>query len=157
MRYIFDSNIVIHLVKDTSIWKYIKEKYDPLHPENQVSICTVSNGETRSFARQNKWGKKKLEALKTQLSRFGYQEIYHSKVQDAYVEIDVFSQGKHETLTLPEGNSARNMGKNDLWIAAVTHTTNAKLISTDKDFLHLDPSFFEFIYIDVEEVRKKSS
>jgi predicted nucleic acid-binding protein len=38
---------------------------------------------------------------------------------------------------------ARNMGKNDLWIAATTHLLNATLVTTDHDFDHLDPSFIQ--------------
>lgn len=35
--------------------------------------------------------------------------------------------------------SSRNMGKNDLWVAATTLVTNATLITTDGDFDHLNP------------------
>jgi tRNA(fMet)-specific endonuclease VapC len=55
---------------------------------------------------------------------------------DAYVDIDVFSQGKH---TIPLGGSPRNMGKNDIWIASVAKVLSATLVSTDKDFEHLTP------------------
>lgn len=41
--------------------------------------------------------------------------------------------------------SARNMGKNDLWIAATTAVSNATLITANNDFDHLN---FEFIRID---------
>jgi len=33
--------------------------------------------------------------------------------------------------------SARNMGKNDLWIAATAYVTEATLLTMDKDFEHL--------------------
>jgi tRNA(fMet)-specific endonuclease VapC len=42
--------------------------------------------------------------------------IHQSKILDRYAEIDAFSQGKLVTKTL--SMSSRNMGKNDLWIAA---------------------------------------
>lgn len=35
------------------------------------------------------------------------------------------------------------MGKNDLWIAATAYAINAKLVTTDKDFDHLNNSFLE--------------
>ena len=41
--------------------------------------------------------------------------------------------------------SARNMGKNDIWIAAVTTILGAKLITLDKDFDHLDGEYFSVI------------
>jgi hypothetical protein len=63
---------------------------------------------------------------------------------DTYVNIDAFSQGK---ISSPSGkklnNSARNMGKNDLWIAATAHAMDAILLTTDGDFDHLQNIFFE--------------
>lgn len=60
---------------------------------------------------------------------------------DVYAEIDAYSQGKH--LDKKHGLSSRNMGKNDLWIAATALVTNSTLITTDKDFDHLDPEFIK--------------
>jgi len=33
------------------------------------------------------------------------------------------------------------MGKNDIWIAASAVFTNARILTTDEDFDHLDPDF----------------
>jgi len=43
--------------------------------------------------------------------------------------------------------SARNMGKNDIWIAATTYLLEATLITLDKDFLHLDEVFFKVMVL----------
>jgi predicted nucleic acid-binding protein len=40
------------------------------------------------------------------------------------------------------------MGKNDLWIAAVAHVTQAGLMTTDNDFDHLHPLHLTLIRID---------
>ena len=64
------------------------------------------------------------------------------KLIKMYSEIDAYSQSYHPSLKLPI--SARNMGKNDLWIAATTAVYNATLISTDADFDHLDGLFLYF-------------
>ena len=40
------------------------------------------------------------------------------------------------------------MCDNDLWIAATTSALNATLITTDKDFDHLDGIFLKVIYVD---------
>lgn len=58
-----------------------------------------------------------------------------SDLMEAYAKIDAYSQGR-----LPEQPlemSARNMGKNDLWIAATAYLANAALVTTDGDFDHL--------------------
>jgi predicted nucleic acid-binding protein len=44
--------------------------------------------------------------------------------------------------------TARNMGKNDLWIAATASVQSATLITTDKDFDHLNGVFLPVIYVD---------
>ena len=64
-----------------------------------------------------------------------------------YGEIDAFSQGKLTNKKLKM--SSRNMGKNDLWIAATASILNAKLITTDKDFDHLDKEYFDLIRVEV--------
>jgi predicted nucleic acid-binding protein len=67
-----------------------------------------------------------------------------------YGKIDAYSQGKLKDISLPQGMSARNMGKNDLWIAAVAYVLEATLITTDKDFEHLSPALINLDYIDIQ-------
>ena len=43
--------------------------------------------------------------------------------------------------------SSRSMGKNDLWIAATASVLNVPLLTTDKDFLHLDGHFLDLSYV----------
>lgn len=56
-----------------------------------------------------------------------------------YAEIDAYSQGKLKGK--PLGTTSRNMGKNDLWIAATASALDLSLLTTDRDFGHLSPSF----------------
>ena len=42
------------------------------------------------------------------------------------------------------------MGKNDLWIAACAKATGATLLTTDKDFDHLDTELLSVEYVDPE-------
>ena len=55
----------------------------------------------------------------------------------AYAPIDVFSHSQ-----------GIDMGKNDLWIAATASVTGATLLTTDKDFDHLESAFLTRIWID---------
>ena len=41
--------------------------------------------------------------------------------------------------------SARNMGKNDLWIASTAFLFGLPLVTTDHDFDHLHPHLIEVI------------
>jgi len=44
--------------------------------------------------------------------------------------------------------SARNMGKNDLWIAATAFISKSTLLTADKDFLHLQGSFINVVLVE---------
>lgn len=86
------------------------------------------------------------------LESFVLLNLNESIVQK-YVEIDAYSQGKDKNRIYPSNFSARNMGKNDLWIAATAAVTSSTLLTTDKDFDHLDTVFIPVIRIDVENYR----
>ncbi len=75
-------------------------------------------------------------------------DINDFQVLNAYARIDAFSQGK---LPQKEKFSARNMGKNDLWIAATAHVYDLTLITTDDDFDHLDGEFLDLKKVDVSK------
>ena len=54
---------------------------------------------------------------------------------ELYAQVDAFSQGK--LTNTPLQSSARNMGKNDIWIAATALYLDMELHTTDNDFDHL--------------------
>ena len=58
----------------------------------------------------------------------------------AYVHLETYSQGRLAALPLPPGMSARNMGKNDLWIAATALYFDEELYTANNDFDHLGPA-----------------
>jgi predicted nuclease of predicted toxin-antitoxin system len=67
-------------------------------------------------------------------------QLDHPGIIDAYVHLDLCSHGHSQ--------GARNMGKNDLWIAAAAHASGATLLTTDQDFAHLIPGEIEGVIID---------
>ena len=75
-------------------------------------------------------------------------DINTDRIIQRYAEIDAYSQGKDPVKPLPRGLTSRNMGKNDLWIAATASVLRAQLLTTDKDFDHLNGSFIDLVYID---------
>jgi predicted nucleic acid-binding protein len=46
------------------------------------------------------------------------------------------------------------MGKNDLWIAATASLLNLQLVTTDKDFDHLETSFLSLRRVPQTEIQK---
>jgi len=139
MDYLLDTNIILHYVRASKFSEQIDEKYNPLGRENSAIISIVSVGEIKSLAIQNKWGSRKLNQLEQLLNQFIIADINVEMIVERYAEIDAFSQGK-----LPNKSvkfSARNMGKNDIWIAATASTLNIVLLTTDNDFTHLNNEF----------------
>jgi tRNA(fMet)-specific endonuclease VapC len=151
MRYVFDTNVLIHLIRNSTTWQFIEQKYAPFDKTNQVFISFASVAEVLSMAMQLGWGKEKLNSLAELFKEIEIATVSGNSndlLIQAYVEIDSFSQGKNPTFSLPQGITSRNMGKNDIWIAATAYALSATLMTTDKDFSHLHQIFFEVIYED---------
>ncbi len=139
MKYLFDTNILIHFVRESSLFEAVIERYAPFHPGNFACISVVVVGELKSFAKQRHWGAAKLIKLENLLNQFVLLDINLRPIIDRYAEIDAYSQN-----LLPErplGLTPRNMGKNDIWIAATASVADAVLLTTDHDFDHLDKVF----------------
>jgi tRNA(fMet)-specific endonuclease VapC len=146
MIYTLDTNILIHAIRETPLFNNINKKYGLFKAGNQTIISAVSVGELRSFALQNEWGSRRIKAVNTLLSILQTVPVTTNPIFiEAYAEIDAFSQNKHPSLKL--NNTPRNMGKNDLWIAATATITKSTLISTDTDFSHLNDVFFYWEHI----------
>lgn len=79
-------------------------------------------------------------------------DISYDKILEKYEEIDAFSQGRHKTRK--SNFSAINMGKNDLWIAATASAFDITLVTTDRDFNHLEGEFLKLKFIDINKFRK---
>ena len=136
MNYVLDTNIILTYIRKSNLASQIDNNFAPLSEENTPIISVVSAGEIKSLAIQFGWGERKLVLLDTFLNEFLIADINVDSIIDKYAEIDAFSQNK-----LPDnplGSSSRIMGKNDIWIAATAAVLNAKLLTTDKDFQHLN-------------------
>lgn len=143
MLYLLDTNIIVHLVRDSALAHKLKKEYLIFDQPQRPLISVVTEGELESFALQNEWGKNKYRELDRYLTEFLNVDIKIKTIINRYAEIDAFSQNKLKDR--PLGVSARNMGKNDLWIAATASILNATLLTTDKDFNHLNNEFLTVV------------
>ena len=142
MKYVlFDTNVVVGMVRNDAFEAHLDEVYP--YDANKILLSVVSQGELQSLAIQWKWGYKKLMRLEYLITRFVVYPIKVQTIIQAYAQIDAFSQGKLPDKPMPKGTSARNMGKNDLWIAATAAVLEATLLTTDNDFEHLSSRFFQ--------------
>lgn len=139
MDYLLDTNIVLTYLRNGEASKLLDVKFNPLGKGNRSFISVVTVGELKSLAIRNNWGTKRLDILDKALSKFKIVDINIQSIIDKYAEIDAFSQGKLPTKKL--NITARNMGKNDLWIAATASVLNISFLTSDKDFNHLDKEF----------------
>ena len=149
MNYLIDTNILVIYVRDTDLTRRLEENLRLLTGRNNLVISVVSIGEIKSIAKQNKWGEKRVRRLIEILSQFLIADINVEDIIESYSEIDTYSQGKLEGKAT--SFTSRNMGKNDLWIAATASTLNLELITTDKDFDHLNEDYLQLKRIDLSE------
>ncbi|TAD96381.1 MAG: PIN domain-containing protein [Bacteroidetes bacterium] len=147
MTNVLDTNILVLAVRNSSIWNDLVNDYQ-LSDEN-ILISVVSVGELYSLADQFGWGQAKLNRIQEVISKTKIVAISEEMI-DAYRAIDTYSQNAHKTLRMPAGMSARNMGKNDIWIAATAYTTKSRLFTCDKDFLHLETVFLEMVTVEMK-------
>lgn len=121
---IFDTNLIIHHIRGQQ------------RLPGQVVIPMVVVGELKAFALKSDWGYQKVTFLQSLIDYYPLVEVSLA-LSGLYAEIDAYSQGKLSNRPLPNGLSSRNMGKNDLWIAATALYFDFPLHTTDNDFDHL--------------------
>ncbi len=137
MNYLLDTNVILLGIRAGKDWAATRQRLGLDQSANFISVVTL--GELWSLSFQNHWGARRIAEMEKLLPQFIVVDINMESIIRRYAEIDAFSQGK---LTgAPLGMSSRNMGKNDLWIAATTSVLNLTLLTTDQDFDHLSPSF----------------
>ena len=156
MNFLADTNIILLLGNNSKFGDYFERHFSQIAEDSNgfIAVSVVTKGELESLALQRKWGDKKIQVIQEKQANFLTIDIKYQKVIKAYGQIDAFSQGKLAGHPLPKGMSARNMGKNDLWIAACASVIDATLITTDQDFDHLHEEFLNRELVDVEKFKE---
>ncbi|MBB6051357.1 type II toxin-antitoxin system VapC family toxin [Armatimonas rosea] len=133
---LLDTNILIHGARRSDVWAQIVSLCDPMLALPIPLVHIVSHGESLSFAEQRSWGEERRKQLTYLLGYFEMITIDPLDL-DSYALLDSYSRRK-----------GFRMGKNDLWIAAAAHTSGATIVTTDRDFDHLDGKFLQRLWID---------
>jgi len=120
--------------------------------DNITAISIVTVGELYSLALQRQWGENKVNKLAELIRELVVVDINADDIIERYAIIDAYSQGKLQHDKLPDCMSSRNMGKNDLWIAATSSVTKSTLITTDDDFSHLKKKYLSLLFIDLSKI-----
>lgn len=143
MRYTLDTNVLLFYVRDKNTRKFIDENFEPFSDENEAIISIVSVAEIFSLATKHKWGEAKLQIVERLIDDLIVVEVRYQDLINMYIDIDTFSNRSNPKRV--KSGSAIRMGKNNLWIAATAVITGSKLITSDKDFDHLDGEYFDVI------------
>ena len=152
MDYLLDTNVLIIYSRSADIARRIERDHQLFDGSNDLAISVVTIGEINSLIAQYDYGERREKSIQNMLDKVLEIDINIRKILDLYGQIDAYSQGK---LKDKKGNfTSRNMGKNDLWIAATASAFDMVLVTTDQDFVHLDGEFIKLKYIDIEKYRK---
>ena len=117
--------------------------------QTQVRVCeTVGGKQNHKQNCQKETKRERIRELMSRLTEFG---IHFEEVISRYAEIDAYSQGKIRKQSV--NFSSRNMGKNDIGIAATASVFDLKLVTTDQDFDHLQDDYIELLYISLDEMK----
>jgi predicted nucleic acid-binding protein len=148
--YLLDTNLLIIYSRENDFSKKIEHRYKLFTGNKDLFISTVSIGELDAFIKKNDIGKRKQRKISEMLDMIDRISIEHEEIISKYGDIDAFSQGKLKI----KGHhfSAMNMGKNDIWIGATASHFDLKLITTDKDFMHLNEVFLDLEYIELSSL-----
>jgi len=151
MNYLLDTNIILIYSRDSELSNAMELKYQLLDRNNRLAVSAVTLGELDALIKKSKIGLKRQNKIKKILSETVTIDINDEAIIQSYGDIDTFSQGKLNNKK--SKFSARNMGKNDIWIAATASVYDLTLITTDKDFNHLKGEYINLEYIDIEQFR----
>lgn len=141
MNYVLDTNVILFYLKDNDTKEFIENNFGPFKKDNTGIISIVTIAEIGVLARRNDWGNRRIKIVEKLFENLVVVDVNSRDLIDAYIDVESFSENKHPTKKY--SNSSRNMGKNDIWIAATTIVTNSELITSDQDFEHLDGEFFK--------------
>lgn len=145
MNYLLDTNIALAYLRKANIMNQINNTFAPFALGNTPIMSVVSLAELYSLALRNAWGEKRVQTIQNFENQVFIADINVESIISRYAEIDAFSQGKHPLFK--SQFSARNMGKNDIWIAATASVLSVSLLTLDKDFDHLHHVFCQVITI----------
>ncbi|KAA6434043.1 DUF4411 family protein [Dyadobacter flavalbus] len=148
MNYFLDTNILLAYLKQHTLVKNLQKYFELETSPNLIFTSAVCIGELKSLAVQNNWGEKRIHSIELLRQFILITNTLENTIIDRYARIDAYSQGRLQEKQLE--TSARNMGKNDLWIAATASVLNATIITTDKDFDHLHNQFLKVARFDLK-------
>ncbi len=149
-RFLLDTNLLLGFIRKAPWAIRARAEFGLGKHDVMVFTSVICHGELLALAEKRGWGSDKRTRLDEELNRFPALGIRHPDILDSYARIDAWTHGG--TVASPDNapppRPAVAMTQNDIWIAATAHATSSALLSTDRDFMHLDGVWLEFKCID---------
>ena len=149
-RFLLDTNMLLGFILEAPWAIRTRTEFNLGDRETIVFTSIVCHGEILALAEKRGWGSKRRDRLEEVLAEIPTLDIGRPAILAGYALIDAWTHGKPvaSPRNHPPPKPAVPMSKNDLWIAATAHASKAVLLSTDKDFEHLNKIWFDFVYVD---------
>jgi predicted nucleic acid-binding protein len=138
--YVLDTNVLLHLIRGRALGAKIDQAFGLTSTLQRQIVSIVTQAELRVIADRKGWGAAKRTALQNALDNLVIMPIDSIELVDAYVRV--------ARADFKADGGARNMGKNDIWIAATALYTQLPLLTTDKDFRFLDNDLLQVMWVD---------
>jgi predicted nucleic acid-binding protein len=129
-RLLLDTSIVVHLMRGKATGERIDKAYNLRGRPDRPLISVVTVGEGLGFAKQRSWGADRIEALRLLFAELVVVDINDREILDRYADLQAESR-----------KNGWNLSDNDTWIAATASVTDSTLLTTDRDFERVAPTF----------------
>lgn len=149
-RFLLDTGMLLGFSREAHWALRVHKEFDLGNRETMVFTSVVCQGELLALAEKRGWGEGRRNQLDKVLQGFPALDINKQPILRAYALIDAWTHGNSVASPgqTPPPKPAVPMTQNDLWIAATAHESQAMLLSTDKDFEHLNDVWIKFVYVD---------
>ncbi|MGB3619111.1 MAG: PIN domain-containing protein [Catalinimonas sp.] len=151
MLILADTNILYHYIgKKAAVEQLLLNRFEADELSLAVSVVTI--GEMLALRRKSNWKPFLVRNFNSLLNKTVKLDINDAKVLSRYAEIDAYSQKRADYRGQMISN-ARPMKnhQNDIWIAACGSVAGLTLVTTDRDYDHLDG-----VFLNVERVQASS-
>lgn len=135
-----DTNVVLALLRGNALGSSIDQAFGLSASLHRHVVSIVTAAELLVLADRYEWGEKKRAALEQALENLVVLPVDGKDLLQAYVRI---SAADHSA-----AGGSRNLGKNDVWIAATALLAGMPLLTTDKDFCFLHDNLLQIMWID---------
>jgi len=147
--YVLDTNILLALIRGKALGESIDKAYGLRANLQRHVVSIASQAELLVLADRNKWAQAKRAAVNLMFENLVVLPIDGEALLDAYVQVSRADMTWHE--------GPRNMGKNDIWLAATAASSGLPLLTTDKDFAFLNGNLIQVLWIDPDQMSETIS